>query len=86
MQGATECPEELGIVLAKHFAAYVRPEFLEFVGQAIVENQKTKGGCVSGSGSVLRGVVDIRDCRGRSIADGFGIVETRGACISTTDE
>ena len=46
-QVATECPEELWIVLVKDFAANIRPEFLEFVGQAVVENQIAKSGCVS---------------------------------------
>jgi hypothetical protein len=44
--------EELRIVLMEDFAANIGPEFLEFVGQAIVKNQETKGGCISGSGAV----------------------------------
>ena len=68
------------------FAANVRPEFLHFVGQAIVQNQKTKSAGVAGSVAVLLRMVDVGDGRRSSVSDGFGLVKAHGAGIFAGDE
>jgi len=60
---------ELRRILMKHLAADIRPEFLQFVVQTVIQNQKSKSGGVSGGRAILRSMIGIGDGRGCGIAE-----------------
>src|SRR5712692_1397942 len=70
----------------KHLAANIRPEFLKFIGQAVVQNQEGKCGGISRGRSVIGNVVDIGNGRSNGIADRFRVVEVIMSRIRPSDK
>src|SRR5258708_964983 len=62
-------------ILVEHFSADIGPEFLQFVGQAVVQNQKSKCCGVSRCRPVSGHMVDIGDCCRRRLSARFRVVE-----------
>src|SRR5258707_15296257 len=73
-------------ILVEHFTADIRPEFLQFVGQSVVQNQKSKCCGISRSRAVSRNMVDIGNSRGSGIANRFRVVEVIMSRIRPSDK
>jgi len=68
----------------EHLASDVWPEFLEFVGETIPKDQKTKCGSISSRRAIFRGMVDVGYRGGYGIPERLGNVDAimSGICAS----
>src|SRR5579859_1237342 len=77
---------QLRSVFVEDLATNIRPEFFHFIGNAIPHQQHAERPGVAPEGAIVRGMIDVGESCGGSVAGNFRIIEAQMSGIRARDE